>query len=135
MLLVKTSNLSPILDPRPPPPDTEQLIPSFRQGYSELFVLMMALNGAAIPEARVEDAVDVISHVEEDRIFMNGPPFTITMTTFSDNVVVAMVFYAQAGTTLVLPRLPTTVGSVIAHIAPSLLVTEGRTSEDDATYS
>ena len=132
MLLVQLTNSTATIDPSLPPPDTEAMLPAMEQIYRQLFVSVLALNTGVFGPATPEDAISGVAHVEEIRIFMNTPAFIITIVILGINLLATLLFYAQADT-LALPRLPTTIGSIIAYIAPSRLVVEGKV--DSATYS
>lgn len=61
--------------------------------------------------------------VPETRIFMDQTAFIITMTILCLNIVVATALYIQERKSF-LPRLPATIGSILAYVAASTAVRE-----------
>ena len=49
---------------------------------------------------------------------MDQPAFIITMIVLGLNIIVAVMYYCWA-VIFVLPRMPTTIGSILAYVAPS----------------
>ncbi|KAF4975199.1 hypothetical protein FZEAL_7984 [Fusarium zealandicum] len=112
------------IDPEKPVPTPETLIPAVSELYRRLFAIILSLNEHIFDHNGVGDPVTAIRHTKEVRIFMEDASFIITMTVLALNSVVAFIFYIRA-VAFVLPRMPTTIGSVLAYIAPSRLASSG----------
>ena len=121
-----------ILDPAEPVPDPEDLIEPFSNVYKLLFSIFLGLNQRLFekPEAST-DQVGGVKYVEETKIFIDQPAFIITITVLVMNIVGAILFYSR-GVVFVLPRMPTSIGSLLAYVAPSRMVTSHQHS---STYS
>ncbi|KAH8171661.1 hypothetical protein LIA77_08428 [Sarocladium implicatum] len=132
MLLVKLSNSTATVNPTESLPDAKKLVKPIERIYQQLFVSMLSFNPGVFADAEPTDTIETVAHSEETRILMNETAFIITMTILGINLVATVLFYGKTSS-LALPRLPTTIGSVIAYIAPSRLVLEGKA--DNATYS
>ncbi|KAG5660657.1 hypothetical protein KAF25_003263 [Fusarium avenaceum] len=108
------------IDPHKPPPDTEKLGPVIEEIYRRAFAIFLSLNEQLFD---TQDKFKVSTYVRrtgETRIFMEDTSFIITMTILGLNTLVAVIFYSRA-VPFVLPRLPTTLGSTLAYVAPSRL--------------
>lgn len=127
-----------LIDPEKDLPSKEKdVVPFVEELYRKYFVSFLSFNTGLFAEAKESDAMDGALHVKEVRIFMNKPAFIISQAVLGIYIMAVVLFYAQTSA-LVLPRMPTTIGSIIAYIAPSRLVTEcGEQGEamDDSTYS
>ncbi|KAL2207713.1 hypothetical protein CC79DRAFT_772673 [Sarocladium strictum] len=129
------------LDPAEPPPDLEELRPTMESIYRTLFAILLSLNqhlfeapeSADISEASASDGV---SYVPEVRIFMDTTAFIISMIVLGLNIIVASLFYLRTSA-FVLPRMPSTIGSVMAYIAPSRTLWDRQVEVNDKaqTYS
>ncbi|KAH7192131.1 uncharacterized protein B0J16DRAFT_262795 [Fusarium flagelliforme] len=106
------------LDPHNPPPDTEKLKPLVEDIYRRVFAIFLGLNDQLFDTKDEIKPTTVVRRTVETRIFMENASFIMTMTILASNVVVAILFYSRA-VPFVLPRLPTTLGSVLAYVAPS----------------
>ncbi|KAF5027283.1 hypothetical protein F66182_626 [Fusarium sp. NRRL 66182] len=121
--LVMVSNGSrSVLDPNSPVPDPEQLIPAVSDVYRRVYAILLGLNEHVFEGNDKEPSVAAVRHTRETRIFMEPASFIITMTVLALNTIVAGLFYVKA-VVFVLPRMPTTLGAVIAYFAPSRLAT------------
>ncbi|KAM6522257.1 hypothetical protein FALCPG4_011935 [Fusarium falciforme] len=118
-LTVKTGSRA-ILDEKSPVPDAEKLKPMVADLYRRTFAILLGLNEHIFEVAEKNSSVVALRHTKETRIFMEQASFIITMTVLAMNTVVAALFYTKA-VAFVLPRMPTTLGSIIAYIAPSRL--------------
>ncbi|KAI1043291.1 hypothetical protein LB505_002125 [Fusarium chuoi] len=109
-----------VVNPRLPPPDTEKLKPIIEDIYRRVFAIFLSLNEQLFDTKDEMQPSTIVRRTEETRIFMETASFIITMTVLALNTVVAVLFYSRA-LPFVLPRLPTTLGSIMAYVAPSRL--------------
>lgn len=123
-LLIITRGSRDIIDPHEPVPNPDDLIPDIDTIYRELFSLLLALQRTYVFEKSTGDQTAVGKRiVSETRLFLNQPAFIISMVLLGFNIVVAVLFYTQ-GVVFVLPRMPTSLGSIVAYVAPSRIVDE-----------
>jgi hypothetical protein len=108
------------IDPHKPPPDTEKLKPIIEDLYRRLFAIFLSLNEHLFDTKDESKPTTVVRRTEETRIFMEDASFILTMSILGLNTLVAVLFYSRA-VPFVLPRLPTTLGSTLAYVAPSRL--------------
>ena len=128
-LMRKTDSL---VDPKKTLPSQEKdVAPHVEKLFRKFFVSFLAFNPAVFAEAGEDDWVEGAVHVKEIKVFMNDPAFVITMVVLGIYALVTILFYVRT-TALALPRMPTTIGSIIAYIAPSRLVSEGDIELDSA---
>ncbi|KAF5264365.1 hypothetical protein FOXYS1_4861 [Fusarium oxysporum] len=109
-----------VIDPNRPPPDTDKLRPIIEDIYRRVFAIFLSLNEQLFDSRDEMKPSTVVRRTQETRIFMEEVSFIMTMTVLALNAVVAVIFYSRA-VPFVLPRLPTTLGSVLAYVAPSRL--------------
>ncbi|KAJ4255512.1 hypothetical protein NW762_009507 [Fusarium torreyae] len=122
LLMVSTGSKS-VLDPASPVPDSEDLKPEVSNIYRRGFAILLGLNEQLFESSYKESSVTAVRHTKETRIFMEQASFIITMTVLSMNTIVAILFYVRA-VAFVLPRMPTTLGAIIAYVASSRFVTQ-----------
>lgn len=107
------------LDPQKPLVDLEILIPALQNVFRRTFAIILGLNAKVLFESPTADGTTtILRRTAETRIFMEDASFIITMTILAMNIIVAVIFYVR-GVAFVLPRMPTTLGSLIAYVAPS----------------
>ncbi|UNI18791.1 hypothetical protein JDV02_005041 [Purpureocillium takamizusanense] len=106
-----------------PPPDPAALIPTMHRVYRLTFSLLLGLGHTIVFDAAADDEPTSTGwrHTQETKIFLDTAPLIITLVVLSLNVVVAALFYART-TAFVLPRMPTSIGSILAYVAPSRAV-------------
>ncbi|KAL7918587.1 hypothetical protein ACQKWADRAFT_303701 [Trichoderma austrokoningii] len=136
-LLAITLNSRDFLDPEKAPPDPNALIPTIEKLYRQLFVILLSLNQQLFVPGG-QDLVTGQKLRDETRILLDQEAFIITATILGLNVIAVVVFYSR-GVVLNLPRVPTTIGSILAFVSAShILDDQGSSSgEDDKekTYS
>ncbi|KAH7008349.1 hypothetical protein EDB80DRAFT_574549 [Ilyonectria destructans] len=108
------------LDPTLSTPDPEELRPVVEDIYRRLFPIFLSLNEHFLDHTNMGRSITATRSTKETRIFMEEISFIITIVILGMNTVVAMIFYIRA-VAFVLPRMPTTLGSILAYIAPSRL--------------
>lgn len=116
-----TTGKRDFLDPNTPPPDPQEYLAVFEPLHRKLFATLLAFNPRLFEPSLSEEVVTGFRSRKETRIFVDQPSFIMSMTVLAMNVVVAVVFYTRA-VVFALPRMPTTIGSLIAYVAPSRIV-------------
>ena len=117
-LSVVSSGSRTAIDPAKPLPDPADQIPFVESIYRLLFATILGLNQRIFESEKEQVASNAVRFTTETKIFTDGPAFIITMVVLGLNIVGAAVFYATT-TVSVLPRMPTTIGSILAYVAPS----------------
>ncbi|KAJ4187236.1 hypothetical protein NW755_007329 [Fusarium falciforme] len=109
-----------VVDPAAPVPDPEELRPTVEKIYRRLYPIFLSLNEHLFEHADSGAAITATRRTKETRIFMEDASFIITMVVLASNTLVAVIFYSRS-VAFVLPRMPTTLGSILAYVAPSRL--------------
>ncbi|KAJ0381345.1 hypothetical protein COL26b_000016 [Colletotrichum chrysophilum] len=125
-----------LLDPKSTP-DIPSLIPDLEALYRQIYVLALGNTQQNLWEMYPEPVtITGIRHVTETRIFMNTTALAISLAVLGINIAVAIALYGLAIKHF-LPRMPTTIGSILAYLAPSRAVREydGPGSLQSATFS
>lgn len=122
LLMVSTNGSRSVIDPQRSVPDPKDLVPYVEDIYRRVFAIMLSLNEQLFDNDEVAGPTVAIRRTQETRIFMEDASFIITITILAINTVVAVLFYSRA-VPFVLPRMPTTIGSILAYVASSRLVT------------
>lgn len=117
-LLTTTLGTRDFLDPSKPVPDPNDLIPTIEKVYRQLFAIFLGLNQQLFVPGDKEASVTGQKLTEETRIFMDQNAFIITVTVISLNIIAVVIFYSH-GIIFNLPRVPTTIGSVLAFVSAS----------------
>ncbi|PHH88048.1 hypothetical protein CDD83_8060 [Cordyceps sp. RAO-2017] len=119
----KYSNSS--LDPNQPIPDAARMISDIKDVYRRVFAIVLGLSHDGLfNRANSTELTKGTRLVKETRIFMDPFAQKLTLVLLSINVLVALILYIR-GFVCVLPRLPNSIGSVLAYIAPSNMVATG----------
>ncbi|KAJ6438411.1 Spindle-body formation-associated protein [Purpureocillium lavendulum] len=119
-------------------PDPAAMIPSAQDVYRRTFAILLGVSQQSLflhPEANA--TVTGLRITQESRIFLEKSALIITLTVLTINVLVSILFYART-TAFVLPRMPTSIGSILAYIAPSRVVAatgSGRFQRQNRTFS
>ncbi|KAK1688027.1 hypothetical protein BDP55DRAFT_548602 [Colletotrichum godetiae] len=126
-----------LLDPTVPPNATA-LIPTLEAVYRQIFVLLLGNNQNFLDTYPEPVIISGLRHTTETRIFMDATALVISLVVLAINIVVAIALYGLAIKHF-LPRMPTTIGSILAYLAPSRAVREydgaGGSLERSATFS
>ncbi|KAF7559002.1 hypothetical protein G7046_g5158 [Stylonectria norvegica] len=117
LLMISMGSRS-LVDPSKPIPDSKELVLALEPIYRKLFAVFLSLNTQFFEDPTPGNSVTGFRFTKETRIFMDDSAFVITMTILVLNAAVAVFFYAR-GVLFALPRMPTTIGSVLAYVAPS----------------
>jgi hypothetical protein len=116
-----------MLDPKEPVPNPGDMIPLYTDAYRMLFSILLGLHQHLFEPSSGSEQVSGIGFTEQTKIFVDGPAFIITMVVLALNIVGGIVFYARP-IMYALPRMPTSIGSVLAYVAPSRVVAGQRPS-------
>ncbi|KAL5090340.1 hypothetical protein Trisim1_004532 [Trichoderma cf. simile WF8] len=135
MYLIKLySGNAALFDPKAPTPDPEQYLSVVTNVYKMIFAMHVTLNQYVFMEAENGTTVAGNRTATETRIFVSSSAF-ITSTTILGLYILMIFFFYGWGVTFFLPRMPTTIGSLIAYIAPSKLTREYSAKDrDDDTF-
>ncbi|KAK1244151.1 hypothetical protein MKX08_002289 [Trichoderma sp. CBMAI-0020] len=117
-LMMISLNSRDFLDPEKPPPDPNNLIPTIEKLYRQLFVLVLSGNLQLFDPGDQTLAVTGQKLKDETRIFVDQNAFIITATILGLNIIAVVIFYSRS-VTVNLPRVPTTIGSILAFISAS----------------
>lgn len=140
------ANSTDVVDPNKPLPVASWTVPAVQELYQRLFSTALALNlDGVFKRADVPLQISGTMSITETRILMNTTAFIITIAILGLNIVVVAVLYFQESRPF-LPRLPATIGSLLAYVAASRAVREYRESGEgrgsgsgretkDTTYS
>ncbi|KAM0223192.1 hypothetical protein ACHAQD_003384 [Fusarium lateritium] len=112
------------IDPSKPPPDPEKLAPVVEEVYRRLYAIFLSVNTRVFDHTLPNKQATAIRSTKETRIFMEDASFIISMTVLAANILVAIIFYWRT-MAFVLPRMPTTLCSILAYIAASRLASPG----------
>ncbi|GKT58635.1 hypothetical protein ColTof4_10368 [Colletotrichum tofieldiae] len=117
-------------------PNTSALIPAVETVYRQVFALTLGNNQFLLDTYPEPIAIPGIRHSTETRIFMDTSALIISLVVLGVNILVAIALYGLAIKHF-LPRMPTTIGSILAYLAPSRAVREyeGPGSLRSATFS
>ncbi|KAK0615857.1 hypothetical protein B0T17DRAFT_496936 [Bombardia bombarda] len=127
-------NSTALVDPSQGVPNASLVIPAVQDVYQRLFAILLAqhmdmFQAAAVTNEAVAD-VSGLMMVEERRIFMNDAAFIISLVILSLDIVLLTVLYIRERKAF-LPRLPSTIVSLIAYVAASRLAREYDGGEHD----
>ncbi|KAM0477581.1 hypothetical protein ACHAPX_005895 [Trichoderma viride] len=140
-LLVISLNSRDFLDPKKPPPDPNDLIPTIEKVYRKLFVIILSTNINLFVPGDKALSVTGQKLTDETRIFVDQNAFIITVTILGLNIIAVIVFYSR-GIMFNLPRVPTTIGSILAFVSASHILLDddnesssSRDTKEKNTYS
>ncbi|KAK1965932.1 hypothetical protein LY78DRAFT_74994 [Colletotrichum sublineola] len=104
-------------------PNTTTIIPAVDYIYRQLYVLFLSLNPGFFDNYTEPVTITGNERHTEVRIFMDNTALAISLSVLALNIAVAVVLY---GFTIkhFLPRMPTTIGSIMAYLAPSRAIRE-----------
>ncbi|KAJ4420540.1 hypothetical protein N0V82_004313 [Gnomoniopsis sp. IMI 355080] len=125
-LLEIESNSTANVDPSKPLPQMSTLVPAVQQMIQRLGAALLNINMDMFDDSDTEQElllVPATKVVQDTRIFLNQAAFTISVSILGIYIVIGVILYVQQRRHItLLPRLPTTIGSVIAYVAASRAV-------------
>ncbi|KAJ0168155.1 hypothetical protein CTA2_9293 [Colletotrichum tanaceti] len=118
-----------ILDPLTTP-NTTAIVPTVDYVYRQLYALLLSLNPGFFDNYTEPITITGNERHTEVRIFMDTTALAISLSVLALNIAVAIALY---GFTIkhFLPRMPTTIGSILAYLAPSRALREYEWSNGD----
>lgn len=119
-----------LLDPAAKVPNPDLLTAPVTAVYKMVFANILSLNPFVFAKDNASETILGNRTVTETRIFMSSAAFITSTTILGLYIIMVVVFYVWA-VTFFLPRMPTTIGSLLAYIAPSKMVREYDTSVKD----
>ncbi|KAK5155716.1 hypothetical protein LTR04_005761 [Oleoguttula sp. CCFEE 6159] len=122
-LISKQVNSSSFVDPSLPPPLFDEIATALRLFYSKVFAIILGTNMDRILEPAVNATLPGYTIKLETRIFMSEPMFVISESIMALYIVVTILVYVRRPWRI-LPRLPTTIASVVAYFAASRAVVD-----------
>lgn len=112
------TNRTDLVDPNEPLPDATRLIPTVEDIYQRIGAALLGANQDLFTNLSGNRRPDVAATMEtqDTRIFMDSTGLIISLTILGIYLVVFVVLYARQRSVL-LPRMPSTIGSTIAFVA------------------
>lgn len=131
-LLKLKLNTTRLLDSSQPVPNFDSIHTPVEDLYKMLIANMIGSHVSSLFEASASPAqLSGTQFVPEIRIFMDETPFIITIAILGLMVIVATTLYIRESRPF-LPRLPSTIGSLLAYVAASQAVEEYSERENAA---
>ncbi|OCK82132.1 hypothetical protein K432DRAFT_473357 [Lepidopterella palustris CBS 459.81] len=120
-LIRESTDSSRLLDYTLPVPSINETAPAFSALYSKLFATVLSTNAASMlpPADNVAIAGSIVKL--ETRVFMSKPMFVIAETIMTLYIIVTAVVYLRRPWRF-LPRMPTSIASIVAYVAASYAV-------------
>jgi hypothetical protein len=124
-------NSTSLFDPKEPIPDPNVVIPALEAVYKELAAVLFGLNPDLFNSTNNATLIDGFVIRSETRIFISNAALIVSLVILGINIVVALVVYSR-GLGVTLPRLPSTIGSILGYVAASKAIREyeGSNKED-----
>lgn len=121
-----------IYDPSAPVPDPRKLVASVSSVYQ--LIAATSFNRA---QTHLNDGTMASflgsQKVIETRVFVSSPAFVVSITILGLYILMVVIFYGW-GVTFFLPRMPTTIASLLAYIAPSSLANQSSDAAQDLDH-
>ncbi|KAK7754175.1 hypothetical protein SLS62_003752 [Diatrype stigma] len=113
-----------LVDPSAEVLDLRDMIPKVERVYKRTFAAFLSLTPELFSKYD-EDGPTLtgVQAISETRLFMSQIAFIITMTVLAINLVTAILIYWR-GNIVFLPRMPSTIGSILGYTAASRIATE-----------
>ncbi|RYP73273.1 hypothetical protein DL771_003702 [Monosporascus sp. 5C6A] len=125
LLTVLNEDNTALVDPSEDVPDPQSLIPQVERVYKQTFAALLYTVPQVFEDYENGGPVVMGKRVAtETRLFMARGAFVISTLVLAINIIAATFIYWR-GTAVYLPRMPTTIGSILGYIASSHLASEG----------
>lgn len=118
-LLVTMLNSSSLVDPAFPVPDAVVIAPYVERLYTELFAILLSINTHVFSDSSDPFTAQVL--YTDTRLFVSPLMFKLSIVILSLQLFVAILYYANRPKRF-LPRMPTSIASIIAFVAASRAV-------------
>jgi len=124
-LLGQTIHSDVLVDPLAPLPNLANATAITETLYTQLFALLLGLNTEVFAQTETADIIpltlDVV--VEESRLFISPVMFKMAIVLLGIQLIVAVLYYTHRPRRF-LPRMPTSIASIIAFVAASRAVAD-----------
>ncbi|KUI71238.1 Protein AIG2 [Cytospora mali] len=128
------TNSTDLVDADKPLPDATSLIPLIEEIYQRIGAALLGANLDLFTDSlQTRPTLSATSVAQDTRIFMDNTAFIISMTILGIYLVVGIMFYARQRKIL-LPRMPSTIGSTVAFAAGSRAIRMYRGAEEKGQY-
>ena len=117
-LLGSALNSSALVNPSASVPDAVVIAPLMESLYRQLFAILLGLNTQLFSKSQPPMAMTAEALVSEIRLFVSPLMFTISIILLGFHLAVAILYYANRPRCF-LPRMPTSIGSLIAIVSAS----------------
>ncbi len=111
-------NSSQLVDPTAQLPDVQNIIPIVEDLYQRLAAVILGLNTEPFTAPAPNSQLNVTVTMTETRIFMSPLMFEISVTILALHLLTAVTYYTNRPKRF-LPRMPTTIASLIAYVSMS----------------
>lgn len=135
-LLKSLMQTTDLVDPSVEVPKSERVIPVVEDLYQRLFAILLGKNLDLFEEATKPTNISGVVVVTETRIFLNDTAFLLSVIILCLNAIVLIWVYLRQSDAY-LPRLPSTLGSLLAYTAASRAVREygeGNGTSDEESW-
>jgi hypothetical protein len=117
-VLAEYINDSSLVDPLAPLPNMTYLTPQFNALYQRLSAMVLGLNKSLFITSTTNTTIPISIITTQTRIFMDLLMFKISVVLLSLHFLAAALYYARRPKRF-LPRMPTTIASIIAYVSAS----------------
>lgn len=124
-LLNMVQNSTNLADPATPLPNVAFIGPLAEKLYSQLFCILLGLNTHVFLAPLTPLPFEAQASLTESRLFVSPIMFKLTTIILSLHLLVAILYYARRPVRF-LPRMPTSIASVLAFAAASRAADESR---------
>lgn len=135
-LITLLRNSSSTIDPSQPPPNIPEMIPVVQDLYKRVSAALLGTRDQVFLPAAANTVTNGHSIHVGIHIFMSKVMFVMTMVLLSLNILVALAYYICRPKWF-LPRMPTTIASILAYVSPSTALAEWDPQyygDDDVRY-
>ncbi|KAK7711963.1 hypothetical protein SLS64_005234 [Diaporthe eres] len=117
------TNGTDLIDPDKPLPDAVRLIPIVQEIYQRIGAALLGANRDLFVESPQNQGSVLLATIEtqDTKIFMDNTALVISLTILGIYLLVSILLYARQRRIL-LPRMPSTIGSTVAYAAGSRAV-------------
>lgn len=128
-LLAYTLRSNALVDPQVPVRTASNATSLTEALYSQLFALLLNLNTHVFAEAKIPQPITLTVNAQVPRLFISPIMFALSIIILGFQLVVAVFYYSYRPKRF-LPRMPTSIASIIAYVSSSRAV-EDFTNKDN----
>ncbi|RFU35191.1 hypothetical protein B7463_g1109, partial [Scytalidium lignicola] len=108
-----------LVDPSAPIPESKDVIPALEKLYTRLFALLLGLNTHVFtPATKDSPPVQAFAIIHLSRLFVSSLSFKVSVIILSLHFIVSVLYYTNRPKRF-LPRMPTSIASIIAYVSAS----------------